>query len=277
MIHRQGEHAKNGTINLELALVRHALTLAMRAGKIVRVPFIARLVENNVRAGFFEQHEFEAILAKLPHYLRPVMIFAYYTGWRVRSEILGLTWDQVDLATGTVRLEVGSTKNKDGRIIYVTAELQSLLEQQWQEHIRDYPECPYVFHRKGQRIKVLIKEWQKARKEAGLPTKLMHDFRRTAVRNMVRAGIPERVAMQISGHKTRSIFDRYHIVSDADLVEAAQRLETFIHSDRHKFRHKELDSKKETSISSGKDSGAITVISNGDHYKTYSYLPPLRP
>ncbi|MBI3301657.1 MAG: tyrosine-type recombinase/integrase [Deltaproteobacteria bacterium] len=87
------------------------------------------------------------------------------------------------------------------------------------------PDCPFVFHRQGKRIRYPWTAWWKACREAGLPDKIMHDFRRTAVRNMVRAGIPERVAMQIAGHKTRAIFDCYHIVSDGDLQEAARRLD----------------------------------------------------
>jgi integrase len=95
---------------------------------------------------------------------------------------------------------------------------------QWREHQTRYPECPFVFHDHGKQIKTFYKSWRKACLAAGLPGKLGHDFRRTAVRNMVRAGIPERVAMQIAGHKTRAIFDRYHIVADSDLKEATQRL-----------------------------------------------------
>jgi integrase len=100
--------------------------------------------------------------------------------------------------------------------------LHALLTAQWQTRV---PQCPFVFHDRGKQIKAFYKNWRKACLEAGLPGKLGHDFRRTAVRNMVRAGIPKRVAMQLAGHKTRSIFDRYHLVSDGDLQEAAQWLD----------------------------------------------------
>jgi integrase len=223
--HRQQEGAKNGSINRELAALKRMFTLALQAEKITRKPYIPTLEENNARTGFFEQAEYETILAHLPDHLRPVVTFAYISGWRIRSEVLPLTWSQVDLGAGTVRLEVGTTKNKEGRLLYLTGELRALLEQQWQAHLAHYPDCPFVFHDRGKQVKTFYKNWRNACSKAGLSDKLGHDFRRTAVRNMVRAGIPERVAMQISGHKTRSVFDRYHIVSESDLREAARRLE----------------------------------------------------
>jgi integrase len=99
------------------------------------------------------------------------------------------------------------------------------MQGQWNEHQTRYAQCPLVFHDHGRKIANYYKRWHRACQEAGLVGKIPHDFRRTAVRNMVGAGIPERVAMQMSGHKTRSIFDRYHVVADTDLQEAAQRLE----------------------------------------------------
>jgi integrase len=84
---------------------------------------------------------------------------------------------------------------------------------------------PWIFHRKGKPIGDFRKAWATACKKAGVPGRILHDFRRTAVRNLVRAGVPERVAMQMTGHKTRSVFDRYNIVSEEDLMEAAKRLD----------------------------------------------------
>src|SRR6185295_5924130 len=97
-----------------------------------------------------------------------------------------------------------------------------------QEHLTHFPECPWVFHRQGKPIKNFRKAWANSCKEAGLTGKIPHDFRRTAVRNLVRTGVPERVAMMITGHKTRSVFDRYNIVSATDLQEAARRIDKAI-------------------------------------------------
>ena len=218
--------ASNAEINRELALLKRAYNLAFRAERIVRKPYIPLLQERNVRQGFFERLEFDTILAKLPDFLRPAITFAYYTGWRMASEILKLTWSQVDLEAGTVRLEAHTTKNDEARPIYLPQVLLDVLEQQWEEHLKWYPTCPHVFHRSGNPIISYQKDWRKAVTAAGLVGKLPHDFRRTAVRNLVRAGVPERVAMTITGHKTRSVFERYNIVSDGDLKEAVRKLES---------------------------------------------------
>jgi integrase len=88
----------------------------------------------------------------------------------------------------------------------------------------EYPDCPFVFSRQGKQIKYYYYSWRKARTKVGLPDRMFHDLRRTAARNMTRRGIPEVVAMRITGHKTRSIFDRYNIVNEADLAAAAERM-----------------------------------------------------
>ena len=123
--------ASNAEINRELAALKRMYNLALRAEKINKKPYIQRLEEKNVRQGFFEAWQFDALLPKLPEYLRPPMTFAYWTGWRVYSEVLSLTWSQVDVDAGTIRLLPGSTKNGEGRVIFLAPELQALVEQQW--------------------------------------------------------------------------------------------------------------------------------------------------
>jgi len=114
-------------------------------------------------------------------------------------------------------------------VFYLTAELQTLLERQ--KEIRDEYQkkngkiCPWVFHRHGKRIGSFRRSWESAAKAAGCPGRIPHDLRRSAVRNLVRAGVPERVSMQLTGHKTRSAFERYNIVSDSDLVDSARKLD----------------------------------------------------
>lgn len=203
--------------------------LAIQAGKLSHRPYLPMLRENNVRTGFFEPNEFLGLAKVLPIYLRPMVTFAYYTGWRKR-EILGLKWNQVDLQEQIIRLNPEQAKNGFGRIVALEGELLAILKDQYEARkvVRlgeQVPTliCPYVFHNKGKRIKDFRSAWQSALARAKLGNKIFHDLRRTAVRNMVRAGVPERVAMMISGHKTRSVFDRYNIVSEEDLRDAAKK------------------------------------------------------
>ena len=221
--------AKNSTINRELAALKRAFSLGIDAGKLTHKPKIAMLREDNARIGFFEPSRFEAVRAKLVPHNQVVATFAYLTGWRTHSEVLPLQWRQIDFAAGTVRLDPGTTKNREGRLFPMTAELRELLEarrvitdamQKEQGRI-----IPWVFHRDGEEIRGFRRNWKTACKHAGCPGMILHDFRRTAVRNLVRAGIPERVAMTMTGHKTRSVFERYNIVSAGDLTEAARKLD----------------------------------------------------
>jgi integrase len=120
------------------------------------------------------------------------------------------------------------TKNREGRTFPFTAELRSLLVEQEKAHDRLARKgriVPFVFHRNGERIFSIQRAWAAACVAAGCPGRIPHDLRRTAVRNMVRRGVPERVAMALTGHKTRSVFERYNIVSEGDLRGAARLLD----------------------------------------------------
>lgn len=219
----------NAEINRELTALKRMFNLAIQAGKLIQKPHIPMLKEDNVRVGFFERDQFLAVLAHLDEPVRQAATFAYLTGWRIDSEVLPLEWRQVDFGAGEVRLDPGKTKNGEGRTFPMTRELREMLEQQrgiTENHQRQLKiVCPRVFHRSGRPIKSFRVAFRTACTAAGCPGRVLHDFRRTAVRNLVRAGIPERVAMQMTGHKTRSVFERYNIVSAGDLREAAKRLD----------------------------------------------------
>lgn len=224
---RQAEGAAAASINRQLAALKRMFNLALQAGKLYHKPYIPMLQEDNVRTGFLGEIEYLALREALPAPLNHMLAFAYTYGWR-KAEVTGLRWEQVDFQAGTVRLDPGTTKNREGRTVVLTEDLRAALRR-LREEARTLAErkgapIPWVFHRDGKPVRDFRGAWEAACAKAGVPGRLFHDLRRTAVRNMVRAGIPERVAMQISGHKTRSVFDRYNIVSEGDLREAARRL-----------------------------------------------------
>ncbi|MCJ7484116.1 MAG: site-specific integrase [Thermodesulfovibrionales bacterium] len=223
----------NATVNRELSALKRMFNLgAQQTPPIVdRVPHFPSLKERNARKGFFEHWEFLALREALPDYLKGCVTFAYKYGWRI-EEITGLRWSQVDRNLGIVRLEVDETKNDDARTIYLDDELKEIFHEQWGKRKSAKKILPYVFLNLNgnDRLKRFYKTWKKACSDAVISVKVFHDFRRTAVRNMVRSGIPERVAMMISGHKTRCVFDRYNIVNDQDLKLAAQRQSEYLQS-----------------------------------------------
>ena len=207
------------TINRELQLLGQSMRLAKRKKLLKDVPHIEKFSEKeNARQGFLEHFEMEAIVGFLPPYLQDVLRFAYYTGWR-KGEILTLEWK--DVQGDVIRLKPTIAKNSEGRMIVSVGELANILARRTAERVES---CPYVFHNAGVRIKHYNRAWRTARNKAGLPDKLFHDTRRTAVRNMDRVGVPRQTAKQITGHKTDAVYNRYRIVNEQDIREGMAKV-----------------------------------------------------
>ena len=223
---RQEQNAADATINRELATLARAYSLAIRAGSLIARPHIPRLREDNARHGFFEAHQVQTLLEHLPAYARGPVRFMHTTGWR-KGVVLGLLWP--DVTDAGIRVPAQRTKNPQPLLFPWTGELHAIVEAQRAETDRVEREhgvtVPWLFHNDGQRIGDFRRSWVAACRSAGCPGMLCHDFRRTAARNLVRAGIPERVVMDLVGWKTRAMLDRYHIVSPGDLRAAAQRID----------------------------------------------------
>lgn len=219
---RQDTGRMPATLKNEMGYLRQAYKLAMRKKLVKEMPHIPTFKVNNARQGFFEREDFDAVLALLPDYLKNFARFAYLTGWR-KKEISTLEWR--DIVDDVIRLRPDVSKTSEGRLLIMVGEIAEIIEEQ--RLMRD-DLLPYVFHWKRKRIYYIQTQWDRAVAKAGQTGKLFHDFRRTAVRNMVRAGVPERVAMQISGHKTRTVFDRYNIVSEEDIREGLIKTQQYI-------------------------------------------------
>ncbi len=221
---RQTEGAANASINRELAALKRMYKLALKAGRLKAVPYIGMLKERNVRKGFLKDADYKALAretARVGLWLRALFELAYTYGWR-KTELTDLRVHQVDVTEGTIELYPGETKNLDGRIVEMTQAVRDLLTQ----CIAGKEARDLVFTRvDGRPVGNFRRAWSRACKEAGTPGLLFHDLRRSGVRNMRRSGISEKVSMKISGHKTRSVFERYNIVDPSDLKEAAVKIE----------------------------------------------------
>jgi integrase len=221
----------NATINRGMAALKRAFRLAHRAGKVASVPYIDMLDEDNARKGFFELDQLQTLLTHLPEYLHAVFRVAYITGWRVKSELLTRQWRHVDFDHGWLRIDPGEGKNGSGRMFAFTTDLREEFEKQHASvqtlERRIGRRVPWIFPAPdGGPVKPYNTEWRAAWKASKLP-QIPHDFRRTAVRNLERSGVPRSAVMAMVGHKTESIYRRYAIVEEAMLREAAEKLSGF--------------------------------------------------
>jgi integrase len=247
---RQHEDYSAASINRQTGLLRQALRLAKKRDRLTTAIEVRRLPEHNARQGFFERPDLEAVVAALPNYLQDFTRFGYLTAWR-RGELATLTWADVDRAGGVIRLRPEHSKNGRGRTVATEGDLDAIIERRAEARVIPGKDgeparvAALVFHRGGRPIRDFRGAWATACIEAGLsrvdgtnadgserrvPTRLFHDLRRSGVRNMVRAGVRERVAMEVSGHKTRAVFDRYNITSEDDLRDAMKRTSAYLNA-----------------------------------------------
>ena len=223
---RRSEGAKNSTINRELSTLRRAYNLGLEEEKITRAPVIKALVENNVREGFVEWGEFELVKSHLELRYRRPYIFGFYNGWR-RGEILSLKKECVDLATGVIRLSKKLSKNNQGRIVVVTGECLASLREAFNES-----QSAYVFSGPQGHARISGTTFYTKTKQAfaasGVPERRVHDLRRSAYRNLLRAGNHDKIARQFTGHKSRAMADRYDIVDEDDILAAAKKMQQYV-------------------------------------------------
>jgi integrase len=252
VVSRHSEGASNGSINRELALLKRAFNLGYEARKVREIPVFPHLEESQPRKGFLEEAQYRAIVDGACLWFRAIVETGRTYGWRI-SELLNLRVGQIDLLSRTIRLD--DSKNGEGRLAVMTDAVYTLVT----ECVRGKSGDKFVFTRdSGDPVRDFRVTWRKAciaagvgrmvcpqcngnrtldkkgqcpqcsrtwkTKEQRYVSAIFHDWRRTAVRDMVRNGIPERVAMTISGHKTRSVFDRYNIVNESDLRDAALKM-----------------------------------------------------
>ena len=222
---RRAAGAATGTINRETSALHRMGTLAVHWGWLDTVPgFPDRLRENPPRQGFFEHPEYRAVRAHLPAPWQDILDLSYYSGWR-KNELLGLTWDEIDAAGGVIRLSPARSKTLVGRMLPISPPIADALNRR---RARRDPDSPLVFHRDGITIRRWRTAWRTACQAAGVPTRFLHDCRRTAARNLIRANVPERVAMLLTGHKSRAIFDRYNIIHEQELLDAGDQLVAYL-------------------------------------------------
>lgn len=269
----QARNLENAYVNRHLAALRRMYSLGYKKPRIVVEKLdISMLAENNVRSGYFE-HDFYLRLHKvLPDYLKLALTITYLSGIR-KGECLSLPRSKVDFINGYVSLNPLDTKTSEPRGFFLRAEYYEELLAWEQQTTKFYPDCKYVIHRNGKRITDFREAWDTALIKVGKSIKykckecaritertngvvrekmvcsnskclskklrrddqIFHDLRRTGVRNLIDAGVPEKDAMYISGHKTTSILHRYKIVNRKNLSDAADKVVEYLREQQKKY------------------------------------------
>jgi len=217
--HRFDAEAGRGTVRYEVAMLNAAFSVAVESGLLALRPEFKLPAAADPREGFFAQGDIAALLLELPAYLRPVVRFAALVGWR-KEVVVGLQWADVDWEGAVITVPGSRMKGKKPVLFpfKYAPELREILEDQ-----RTAQDGPFVFHEHGRRIKTFFEAWNSACERAGLTGRLFHDLRRTAARDLRRAGVDTKVIMKLCGWETDSMFRRYNIVDEIDLAESVAK------------------------------------------------------
>jgi integrase len=222
---RQADGKSESTCNRDLSILRTAFHLGRKCtpAKVQAVPYFRMSNESaNARQGFLTDEKYAKLRNALPEHLKPLFVTAYYTGVRL-GELLVWRWEQVDLEQGFVTLRADESKSGHARAVPILAgDMRDWLK--WGHEQSNG--CPRVFNRGGEPIKEFRSAWKGACKAAEVPDLKFHDLRRTAVRNMRRAGVSQVVRMRITGHRTDLMERRYNIVDVDDIRTAKELMES---------------------------------------------------
>ncbi len=232
---RQKEGRKPATIDRELELLKRAFALGIESRRIVYAPRVPRLLRRheNARRGFLEKAEFEALRNAVGDSdFRDYIEWFWWTGMRP-GEIAALEWADYDRQTSTLRVAAADAKIGEGRVVPVVGPLVAIIERRTNARRVD---SRLIFHAQGEPMGSekgglpdrFYDVWRKACAAVGLSGVIPYDLRRCAVRNLRAAGIAEKISMSISGHKTRSMFDRYGIVDERDLRSAMEKVGAYV-------------------------------------------------
>ncbi len=252
---QQRKDKKPATINRVLEIVRRAYRIAKVAS-----PEIRHLREDNTRTGFFSCDELERVVEGLPEDLRDFVRFAFATAWR-KNEVASLKWSDVE--DEVIRLRAANSKSREARQVVIAGDITEIIRRRRALRAVETSDgtilSEHIFHRDGAPVKQFGKSWARACCAAKVGTmycekcvtesdelkcckrptkyrgKIFHDLRRSGVRDMIRSGTPQSVAMKISGHKTASMFRRYDISSESDLRAAALNLQKSREAERQKL------------------------------------------
>ncbi len=226
---RRGAGMANATINRELAVLRRAYNIgrAQTPPLCGEPPAFPMLREDNIRTGTLAPEKYDDLRNAFTYWLpRLAFVVGYFSGARL-GEVLDIRWSNVDFKSG--RILLGRTKNGEPRYLTICGEMGAYMEMAKAERDQKHPKCDYVFHIDGLPVESIKRAWKTACRIAGVPTLRFHDLRRTALTTMEMAGISRSVATAISGHKTESVYRRYHIVKPEAINDAGAKI-TDIHN-----------------------------------------------